>query len=150
MQQAFQMTPLPHTVEIWKLKSTFKLVSWVSFLALNYKIRAVYHMITPSIYGWEIGKACFLLLFLFSFFSFYYKVNVDLFLKTRDYNIRVLWRREMSAFFLMLFFAYKYQVEILSLLHAWHFLAYLSLYAGVLKSQWNLQGNITCRIIQKI
>ena len=100
-------------------------------------------------------KACFLLLlllllFLFSFFSFYYKVNVDLFLKTRDYNIRVLWRREMSAFFLMLFFAYKYRVEILSLLHAWHFLAYLSLYAGVLKSQWNLQGKITCRIIQKI
>ena len=54
-------------------------------------------------------KACFffvvVVLFLFSFFSFYYKVNVDLFLKTRDYNIRVLWRREMSAFFLMLFFA---------------------------------------------
>ena len=152
MQQAFQMTPLPHTVQIWKLKSTFKLVSWVSFLTLNYKIRAVYHMITPSIYGWEIGKAWFflLLLFLFSFVSFYYKVNVDLFLKTRDYNIRVLWRREMSAFFLMLFFAYKYRVEILSLLHAWHFLAYLSLYAGVLKSQWNLQGKITCRIIQKI
>ena len=152
MQQAFQMTPLPHTVQIWKLKSTFKLVSWVSFLTLNYKIRAVYHMITPSIYGWEIGKAWFLLLllFLFSFFSFYYKVNVDLFLKTRDYNIRVLWRREMSTFFLMLFFAYKYRVEILSLLHAWHFLAYLSLYAGVLKSQWNLQGKITCRIIQKI
>ena len=157
MQQAVQMTPLPHTVQIWKLKSTFKLVSWVSFLTLNYKIRAVYHMITPSIYGWEIGKACFFLLlllllflFLFSFVSFYYKVNVDLFLKTRDYNIRVLWRREMSAFFLMLFFAYKYRVEILSLLHAWHFLAYLSLYAGVLKSQWNLQGKITCRIIQKI
>ena len=59
MLQAFQMTPLPHTVQIWKLKSTFKLVSWVSFLTLNYKIRAVYHMITPSIYGWEIGKACF-------------------------------------------------------------------------------------------
>ena len=42
-------------------------------------------MMTPSIYGWEIGKASFCF-----WFFFYYKVNVDLFSKTWHYNISLL------------------------------------------------------------